>query len=159
LSYERDYFFGYNFVFEYSYQQTTKENILKFERYDPSPNPSPPPFWGDIKLLNHNFDLDYKSKINNYFSYGLGPSFIITNRILEVDTVLFDKLASSGLGVNGFLEYSLQLNENTDYFFFTSKLKLRYTHSIWFDEGIRNLENYDQEYFTVQLLIGIGYSF
>jgi hypothetical protein len=159
FSYQRDNLFGFNLMFEYSYQQIMKKNIIEFIRYDPGPNPSPPPYWGDIKLINHNFDLDYIAKINNYLSYGIGPSFIIVNRILDVDTVLYDKLASSGLGVNGFAELSVPIYGSKKYFFFTSKLKFRYTHSIWFDKGIRNLDDYHQEYFTVQILAGIGYAF
>ena len=159
FSYQRDNLFGFNLLFEYSYQQITKKNIIEFIRYDPGPFPSPPPYSGDIKLINHNFDLVYIAKINNYLSYGIGPSFIIVNRILDIDTVLYDKLASSGLGVNGFAELSVPINGNKKHFFFTSKLKFRYTHSIWFDRGIRNLDDYHQEYFTVQIIAGIGYTF
>lgn len=159
FSYQRDNLFGFNLLFEYSYQQITKKNIIEFVRYDPGPNPSPPPFWGDMTLISHNLDFDYTAKINNYLSYGIGPSFIIINRILEVDTVLYDKLASSGLGVNGFAELSIPIFGSKKYLFFTSKLKFRYTHSIWFDKGIRNLDDYHQEYFTIQILAGIGYAF
>ncbi len=70
-----------------------------------------------------------------------------------------DKLASSGLGVNGFLEFSISLDNSGIYFFFTSKLKIRYTYSIWFDEGIRNLDNYHQEFLATQISVGLGYSF
>ena len=159
FSYQRDSLFGFNLLFEYSYQQITKKNIIEFIIYDPGPFPDLQQHFGDIKLISHNFDLDYVVKINNYLSYGIGPSFIIANRILEVDTVLYDKLASSGLGINGFAELSVPITGSKNYFFFTSKLKFRYTHSIWFDKGIRNLDDYHQEYFTVQILGGIGYAF
>ena len=159
LSYQRENIFGFSLMFEYSYQQITKKDIIEFIRHDPSPNPPPLTLWGNITLINHNFDLDYAAKIFNYISFGIGPSFIIENRILEVDTVFYDKLASSGLGLNGYVELSIPLNTSKEYFFFTSKLKFRYTHSIWFDKGIRNLDNYHQEYFTAQILAGIGYAF
>ena len=159
FSFQKDSLLGFNLLFEYSYQQITKKNIIEFVRYEPGPFPAPPPYWGNMKLISHNFDLDYTAKINNYLSYGIGPSFIIVNRILEVDTVLYDKLASSGLGINGFTECSVPIYGSKKYFFFTSKLKFRYTHSIWFDKGIRNLDDYKQEYFTVHILAGIGYAF
>lgn len=159
FSYQRDKLFGFNLLFEYSYQEITKNNIIEFIRYNPGPNPSPPPYWGNMKLINHNFDLDYTAKFDKYFSYGIGPSFIIVNRILEVDTVLYDKLASSGLGVNGFVELSVPIYGSRKYVFFTTKLKFRYTYSIWFDKGIRNLDDYHQEFFTAQILAGIGYAF
>lgn len=159
FSYLRENLLGFDMMFEYSYQKITKKDIIEFIIYDPSPNPAPPPLFGDIELIKHNFDFDYTARINKYFSFGIGPSFIIVNRILDVDTVLYDKLASSGLGINGFTELSFPLTSGKQYLYFTSKLKLRYTHSIWFDKGIRDLDNYDQEYFTTQLLIGIGYNF
>ncbi len=159
LSFQRDDLFGLNLMLEYSYQEITKDNIIEFIRAGHGPDPPPPPYWGNMKLVNHNFDIDYIGKINNYLSYGIGPSFIIVNRILNVDTVLYDKLASSGLGVNGFAEFSIPIIGSKNYLFFTSKLKFRYTHSIWFDKGIRNLDDYHQEYFTVQILGGIGYAF
>lgn len=159
FSYLRENLFGLNMMIEYSYQKITKKDVIEFIINDPSPNPAPPPLLGDIQLINHNFDFDYSARINKFFSFGIGPSFIIVNRILEVDTVLYDKLASSGLGVNCFVEFSVPLDGGKNYFYLTSKLKFRYTHSIWFDKGIRNLDNYNQEYFTTQLLIGIGYNF
>lgn len=159
FSYQRENLLGVTMMIEYSYQKITKKDVIQFIIYDPSPNPAPPPLWGDIQLISHNIDFDYSARISKYFSFGIGPSFIIVNRILEVDTLLYDKLASSGLGVNGFTEFSIPLNSGKNYFYFTSKLKYRYTHSIWFDKGIRDLENYSQEYFTVQILVGIGYSF
>lgn len=157
FSYLREDLFGLNMMIEYSYQEITKKDVIQFILYVPDPDPAPPPISGDIQLVTHNFDLDYSARINKNFSFGIGPSFIIVNRILEVGNLLYDKLASSGLGVNGYSEFSIPLNG--DNYYFTSKLKFRYTHSIWFDKGIRNLDNYFQEYFTVQLLVGIGYSF
>ncbi|GAB6282373.1 MAG: hypothetical protein STSR0008_11180 [Ignavibacterium sp.] len=159
INYSRENFLGFNIIFDYSYQEITKKDVIEFQIYDPSPVPHPPSIFGDIKLINHNIDIDYFAKINKIFSLGIGPSFVITNRILEVDTLLYDKLASSGLGVNCYMEVFVPFSKSEDYFFFTSKLKFRYTHSIWFDEGIRNLDDYKQEYFTVQILAGIGYSF
>jgi len=159
FSYQRDNLFGFNLMFEYSYQQVTKKNVIEFILYDPSPNPSLPPLWGDMTLISHNLDFDYIGKINNFFYYGIGPSFIIVNRILDVEKSIYDKLASSGLGVNSFIDFSIPLSKGKNHFFFSSKLKFRYTHSIWFDKGIRNLDNYSQEFFTTQILAGIGYAF
>ncbi|MGE5846165.1 MAG: hypothetical protein ACM34O_05540 [Ignavibacteria bacterium] len=121
----------------------------------------------DASLINHNIDLAYIGIISPYFSWGLGPSFVITNRIIEIDNpdaeaitlLLYDKLASSGLGANAFIDFSVPFSETENYFFFSSEIKFRYTHSIWFDEGIRNLDNYKQEFLVFTLSAGIGYSF
>lgn len=159
FSYQRDNLLGINLVLEYSYQQITKNNVIEFNFSNPEPFPSPPPLRGSQELISHNLDLDYTANINNYLSYGVGPSFIIVNRIIEVGSVLYDKLASSGIGVNGFAEFSVPIFGKKNYLFFTSKLRFRYTHSVWFDKGIRNLDDYHQEYFTVQILGGLGYAF
>jgi hypothetical protein len=61
----------------------------------------------------------------------------------------------------GSYKYEWNATELTSgiYFFFTSKLKIRYTYSIWFDEGIRNLDNYHQEFLATQISVGLGYPF
>lgn len=160
LSYERDNLFGYDLMFEYSYQNIAKENAIKFVRSsDASPNPAGY-IWGNIALVTHNLDFDYISNISNYFSFGIGPSFIIVNRIIDAENkMLYDKLASSGLGLNGFVQLNIPFSKRKNNIFFSSKLKFRYTHSIWFDKGIRNLDSYNQEFFTTQILAGLGYAF
>jgi len=155
LSYQNSYIFGYNLMFEYSYQKIEKKNIIQFVSTSETGQYS---FWGNASLISHNFDLDYVGKISRYFSYGAGPSFIIVNRIFSMQ-YLYDKLASSGLGLNGFIDFSIPLNNGKNYLFFSSKLKFRYTHSIWYDKGIRNLDNYYQDFLTTQILAGVGYAF
>jgi hypothetical protein len=162
------------FMFEYTYHQMLKEDVIQFIRtaseLDENGNVVVLGTIGtDATIINHNFDMNYVGTINLDFSYGFGPSFIITNRIIETEDCqtegevstnsLYDKLASSGLGVNAFIELSVPFSEAEEFFFFTSKIKFRYTHSIWFDEGIRNLDNYTQEFFVFVLSLGIGYSF
>jgi len=164
ITYQREDLLGLNLMFEYSYHQITKEDALTFVITGPN-DPYPIGTVGmPVSLISHTFDFNYVGNISQYFSYGIGPSFIIANRIIDLEGVfsnsgLYDKLASSGLGLNGFLEFSIPFTESENYFFFTSKLKLRYTYSIWFDEGIRNLDNYHQEFLTTQISIGVGYSF
>jgi len=164
FTYQRDNILGFNLMFEYSYHQITEEDALTFI-ITSEVSPDPIGTVGlDVALISHTFDFSYIGSINQHFTYGIGPSFIIANRVIDLEEVLlrrglYDKLASSGLGLNGFLEFSIPFNKSENYFFFTSKLKLRYTYSIWFDEGIRNLDNYHQEFLTTQLSIGVGYSF
>ena len=101
--------------------------------------------------------------------YKRKTTIIITNIILDVklpfnvaegaNLDLYDKLASSCAGINAFIRYLIFFNEQEKDLFFTSILKLRYTHSIWFDEGLRKLDNYKQEFFTANLSVGIGFNF
>ncbi len=155
LSYQNSNIFGYNLMFEYSYQQIEKKNIIEFVSASEAGEYS---FGGNASLISHNFDLDYVANISSYFSYGAGPSFVIINRIFSVQ-YLYDKLASSGLGINGFIVFNIPITNSSNYLFFSSKLKFRYTHSIWYDKGIRNLDNYYQDFLTTQILAGVGYAF
>ncbi len=166
--------FSNNFIFDYSYHQMQKEDVIQFIRtaseLDENGNVVVLGTIGtDASIINHNFDLNYLGTIAPNLSYGFGPSFIITNRIIETNdfqtegevstNYLYDKLASSGLGANAFIELFVPFSEAEEFFFFTSKIKFRYTHSIWFDEGIRNLDNYNQAFLVFNLSLGIGYSF
>ncbi|MFO7447303.1 MAG: hypothetical protein R6W90_13115 [Ignavibacteriaceae bacterium] len=170
FAYERENILGFDLMFEYNYHQMVKKDVLTFV-YSGEASPDPSGFFSaDVSLINHNFDFTCTGRISSYFLYGIGPSFVITNRTIEVDLPdnigavqskmdFYDKLASSGIGLNGFLEFRIPLDNNPNYFFFTSKLKLRYTYSIWFDEGLRNLDDYYQEFLTMHLSAGVGYSF
>jgi hypothetical protein len=164
FGYQREDIVGFTISLNYNYFQNTIKDAMNFIWTDQTGN-NLGEFTGDYALINHTFDLNYCAVIDEKFSYGFGPSFVITNRVLDINlpssfyTELYDKLASSGLGLSGFIKVSVPFNEKNEYFFFTSKVKLRYTYSIWFDEGLRKLDDYYQEFFTVQLLIGLGYSF
>ena len=166
FSFENENVLGLNLMLEYGYHRITKNNVIQFVRTSAA-GPEPIGFLGgDMSLISHNIDLDWVNNINPYFSYGIGPSVIIVNRIFEINNIpsgianqsLYDKLASSGLGLNGFLMFNIPVDMNGR-FFLNSRIKLRYTHSIWFDKGIRNLDNYYQSFFTGQISAGIGYVF
>ena len=167
FAFQRDDILGLNLIIDYSYHQITKKDVLMFVRTSSASPEVIGSFGSDMSLISHNIDVDYTGKINEYFSYGIGPSFVIVNRIFKIDennlegyNLSFeDRLASSGLGANVFFDFTFPLNETKNFFFITSKLKLRYTHSIWFDKGIRNLDNYNQEFITLHLSLGVGYSF
>ena len=165
--YQNENIFGYNLMVDYSYHQITKEEIFNITYYLPDGDSEPIFFVGDMTHISHNIDIDYIVNISKYFSYGIGASFVIVNRILETtkiekeesSSLLYDKLASSGLGINGQIEFKIPLTTDENYFYFSSLLRLRYTHSIWFDDGIRNLNDYFQEYLTAHLSVGVGYTF
>lgn len=167
FAYQRDNLFGLNFAIEYNYNNSKRENALIFIRTSAdSPDPVSS-FGAHVTLTNHNIDLNYINKINNVLTWGAGPSFVITNRLIETDDLvtgtekaegLYDKLASSGIGLNTFISASLPITADNSLFAF-SKIKVRYTHAIWFDEGLRKLDDYNQDFFTGELNIGLGYSF
>lgn len=159
IIYQRDNIWGYNIKIEYDYSKVIKDNVITFYRTGLDSPTIIGSFGGDMTLINHNIDLDYVGRISDYFDYGFGPSFVITNRILSIEGYLYDKLASSGLGANVFIDANIPLSNEDDYFFLTSSLKFRYTHSIWFDKGIRDLDNYYQQFVTGQIQLGIGYAF
>ena len=78
-------------LFEYSYDQSIKEDALIFARTSEI-SPDPIGYTGaDVSIINHNFDLDYVQNVNEIFSYGFGPSYVITNRVVDIEP-LYDKL-------------------------------------------------------------------
>lgn len=106
----------------------------------------------DYTLLHHSYDFVLKSLDDSKkVSYGFGPTFVITNRILGEGTDWYDKLASSGIGVCATLELVEPLQIDSDNLTYNIQAKLRYTHSVWFDKGIRKLDGYKQEFVMLQL--------
>jgi hypothetical protein len=113
-----------------------------------------------VELYFHNLDLELKNEINEYFSFGIGPSFSFVNRSYIFNySDLEDRLASFALGVSGSIDVKLPINESANYLYFYSGIKFRYLYGILYDEGLRDLSNYNQHFVTGNLTIGIGYSF
>ena len=160
ISYENKEIFGYDIQVDYSYMYSSKDKVLEFYFYDPSPDGNSFYFYSDVSLSLHTFDVSLKNKISNYFSYGFGPSFSFVNRSYIVEYSNFeDRLASFAIGVSGSIDLKLPLDENTNYWYLYSALKLRYLYGLFYDEGLRDLSNYNQHFITGNLAIGIGYSF
>jgi hypothetical protein len=161
---QKEDFFGYNLILEYNYHQIVIDNIVQ-SVVTGEGDPTPLGYnTGSMSLLSHTIDLDYVGTFDKYFSYGFGPSFDIINRTFKMNLGILgatfsDKLASSALGLNVFADVQFPLESAEKHLFFDFKIKFRNTHSIWFDKGIRNLDNYSQEFITGQILIGLGYSF
>lgn len=165
LSFQKEDLLGLNIMLDYSYNHLTRENLVAFTYTDMSPIEYST-VHGGLTLSSHNIDVNYLGTILRTFYFGIGPSFVITNRTYDNEArygdrrlvlpAFEDRLASAGLGVNAFIMYNVPLIEK---FYFTSKIKLRYTHSVWFDKGPRNLDNYKQEFVTSEASVGIGYTF
>ncbi|MGE5352818.1 MAG: hypothetical protein ACM3Q2_17850 [Syntrophothermus sp.] len=172
LSFQKEDLFGFNVMLEYSYHQITKKDILSTPVLQSPDLEVIYRMQGDAKLSSHNIDLAFVGKpgiwnITEGLYYGAGPSFVITNRTFDLykglyfnlkNHTIYDRLASSGIGLNAFVMYDIPLSKDGS-FYFTSKLKLRYTHSIWFDKGARNLDDYSQDFITSEALLGLGYNF
>jgi hypothetical protein len=160
VSYENKDLYGYDIQVDYSYAYSDFDNVLEFVRSEEnSPHPLDV-FYSDVSLSLHTFDVSLKNKISNYFSYGFGPSFSFVNRSYIVEYSDFeDRLASFAVGVSGSIDVKLPLDENTNYWYFYSGIKFRYLYGFLYDEGLRDLSNYNQHFVTGNLTIGIGYNF
>jgi len=154
LSYESVYFNKYNISIDYSFSKNDIDGIVKMAQTSPT---------GDILgtspmnyfLINHTLDFLFMNQWEESEIYwGLGPSFMLTNRGLEFSPYFEDILASYGVGLCSTIETDLQ---TFDTFSIRGMAKLRYTHSIWHDEGIRKLSGYNQEFITAQ--VGIRFMF
>jgi hypothetical protein len=160
VSYEDKNLYGYDIQIDYSYMYSGKNKVLEFYFYDPSPNPNLFSIFSDASLSLHTFDISLKNDLNKNFSFGFGPSFSFVNRSYSINYYNFlDRLASFAVGVSGSIDVKLPLDENTNYWYFYSGIKFRYLYGLLYDEGLRDLSDYNQHFLTVNLTIGIGYSF
>lgn len=159
-SYENKDLFGYDIQLDYSYMYSDKNKVLEFYSYDPSPNGNSFLFYADVSLAIHTFDISLKNELNKYFSVGVGPSFSFVNRSYIIEQYDFeDRLASFAVGVSGSIDVKLPLEEKNNYWYFYSGIKFRYLYGLFYDEGLRDLSDYNQHFVTGNLTIGIGYSF
>jgi hypothetical protein len=165
VSYRNNNLLGYMIQFDYSYLYSGIDDVLKFVRTGEN---SPDPlgyFYSDVSLSLNSLDLSINGKLGNIFSYGFGPSFSIVNRSVNIESPAVgyrdfeDRLASFSIGVNGILEMRIPLNEQNNYWYFYSGLKFRYLHGLFYDEGLRDLDDYNQNFVSANLAIGIGYNF
>lgn len=160
VSYENKDLFGYDIQVDYSYMYSDKNKVLEFYVYDPSPDGNSFFFYSDISLALHTFDISLRNQLNKYFSLGFGPSFSFVNRSYIVEYSDFeDRLASFAVGISGSIDVKLPLDENTNYWYVYSGIKFRYLYGLLYDEGLRDLSNYNQHFVTGNFSIGLGYSF
>jgi hypothetical protein len=160
ISFEKEDLFGYNSQIEYSYTFSGRDKTLEFIRtVEGGPEPLGN-YYSNTSLLFHNIDISLKGNLSEYFSYGFGPSLTIVNRTIEVPFIHFEEiLASLCLGLNGIIDVILPFTEDINYFYFIAGLKIRYTHGIWYDNKGRYLDNYNQNFITINVSAGFGYNF
>ena len=145
-----------------------KDNVLTFEIYDPAPSPNPNRFfYTDVSLSFNNLDISINGNFGSIFSFGFGPSLTLVNRSIIVENAdidhadFVDRLASFNIGVIGLIDMRIPFSKSADYWYFYSGLKFRYLHGLFFlyDKGLRDLDDYEQNFVTANLTIGIGYNF
>jgi hypothetical protein len=160
VSYENKDLFGYDMQVDYSYIYSGIDNVLEFVRTGPD-DPTPIGFtYSDVSLSLHTFDFELKNEIDEYFSYGFGPSFSFVNRsfILEADNFI-DRLASFAVGLNASIDIKYPLTNDEAFIFLYSGIKCRYLFGLLYDKGLRDLSDYNQHFVTGNFSIGLGYSF
>lgn len=163
VSYRNKNLFGNIVQVDYSYQYSEIDNVLKFIiTYELEPDRA---FYSDVSLSLNTFDIFFIGNFGNIFSFGFGPSFSIVNRsILVEDPALVyenfdDRLASFNIGLIGLIDMRIPFSKSKEYWYFYTGVKIRYLHGFFYDEGIRDLSNYSQNFVTANLAIGIGYNF
>jgi hypothetical protein len=166
ISYRNKNLFGYMLQFDYSYLFSSEDNVLTFEIYDPSPDPNPNRFfYADVSLSINNLDISVNGNFGSIFSFGFGPSFAIINRSIIIENAdidyedFIDRLSSFGIGLNGLIEMRVPFSKDINYWYFYSGLKFRYLYGLLYAEGLRDLDDYNQNFVTANLSLGIGYNF
>lgn len=161
FSYNNLNLYGYNIQFDYSFIYSSKDNVLQFEIYDPSPTPNPNRFfYSDASLSLNTIDISINSNLWSLFSYGFGPSFSLVNRSVIVEYSDFtDRLASFNIGINALIDMRIPISNNINYWYLYGGLKFRYLYGLFYDKGLRDLDNYNQHFVVTNLSVGIGYHF
>lgn len=166
VSYENKNLLGYDIQFSYSYLYSRIDNVLEFRitnEIDPAIY-----LYTDVLLTLNNLDISVNGNFGNIFSFGYGPSFAIVNRSIIVEKAYFngeeivdfkDRLASFNIGLIGLINMNIPFSKSKEYWYFYTGVKIRYLHGFFYDEGIRDLSNYSQNFVTANLAIGIGYNF
>lgn len=160
VSYENKDLFGYDVQLDYSFIYSGFDNYLEWVRTAPE-EPTPIGYsYSDIWLSFNNLDLAIKNDLDENFSYGFGPSCSIVNRTFSDDYSKFvDRLASFAIGVNISMDFKYPLNQSEQYLFLYGSIKCRYLYGLLYDEGLRDLSNYNQHFITENLSVGLGYNF
>jgi len=150
---------GYQSFIEYSYQNSLADNTVPFEN-NIGIAPSPP-FFCNVDLKIHNIDLSLRGNITENLIWGIGPAFSMINR-----TVIFpfldreyDRLISYALGLHASINFQKPLSDGPNRFLILAGFKARYTHTVLYDKGGRDLSNYNQDYLTGFFFVGLGYQF
>jgi len=167
-AFEKDNILTLNLHLEYNYNYYRKFGMFEFYPFQTNSPLSKNKIYTNYFLTSHNYDVSLLFKLSDNFNYYFGPSFAVYYRTLDYTSSLQtigntidmdDKLVSYCIGINGAVNYALPLSEAKNHFFLYSGLKFRYLHSFRFDARGRNLGNYYQSFFTVQLNLGMGYNF
>jgi hypothetical protein len=160
IGYRNKNLFGHILQFDYSYIYSEIDNVLKFVRTgEGSPDPIGV-FYSYVSSSLNTLDISVNDKLGDIFSYGFGPSFSIVNRSIIIEYSDFvDRLASFNIGIIGLIDMRIPFSKSADYWYFFSGLKFRYLHGFFYDKGLRDLSDYNQNFVTVNLAIGIGYNF
>ena len=159
VSYENKDILGYDIQLDYSYIYSGFDNYLEWIRTGENGPEILDVFYSDISLTLNNLDISLKNDIDEYFSYGFGPSASIVNRsIVTEESDFVDRLASFAIGLNASIDFKYPLTEDEQYLFLCGA-KCRYLFGLLYDKGLRDLSDYSQHFVTGNFTIGIGYSF
>lgn len=160
VSYENKDLFGYDIQADYSYIYSGFDNYLEWVRTGENGPEILDVFYSDISLTLNNLDISLKNNIDEYFSYGIGPSASIVNRsIITEESNFVDRLASFAIGLNVSIDFKYPLEQSEQYLFLFSSVKYRYLFGLLYDKGLRDLSDYNQHFVTGNFTVGLGYNF
>lgn len=160
ISYENKNIFGYDIQLDYSYIYSGFDNYLEWVRTSENGPEIIDVFYSDISLTLNNLDITLKNDIDEYFSYGFGPSISIVNRSIITDESDFvDRLASFAIGANVSMDFKYPFDQSEQYLFLYGSVKYRYLFGLLYDKGLRDLSDYNQHFVTGSFSVGLGYNF
>lgn len=160
ISYINKNLFGKYIQFDYSYIYEGVDETSEFIKTgtdNPTPNGV---FYSDVSLSFNTLDFLLKNELSKDLFIGLGPSLSIVNKSINFAQDNFeDRLVSFNIGLSVTLDKIIPLNENSTNWYLNGGIKLRYLFGLYYDDKGRDLSNYNQEFFTLNILFGLGYNF
>lgn len=111
----------------------------------------------DIKLMFNMFDFNLDVKLNKNYYISMGPTLALVFRSLVIDHHSFkDELASVCGGLNVVAAWYYPIDNSKMYY--QMGIKTRFLTGLFFDRGMRNIDDYNQSFITVNLELGLGFS-
>lgn len=146
-------FSTYKFLIEIGYNYSEAKNIYSEEYIDGDLN---------VNLFQTSIPISVTLILSEDYliDYGIGISIINNIRTIQAYYPVSnfkDQLYSIGLGVNGLVYKDFSLNKQ-ETIFIRPAISIKSNVGIYYDKSGRNLNDYNQLYFTINFTLGVLFS-
>jgi hypothetical protein len=144
---------------EFAYLESKADHVMRFAVSSPSGPQTIDYVYGDARFLEYVIDVSISHRISQWLKAYVGPSGAVLNRVFTIDQRGFeDRLSSRAFGGHAGLDIVVPITEG-DGLRLLAGTKIRYLHSISFDERGRKLDGYNQSLLFITGSVGLAYEF